>query len=260
LTTGRVDKLHAELRHKCTPRDLLNACKKEYDRVINVHLTGPELADHLRTLLQRRLRDRAVQTGQDRLLALLAGLPMLADLLGLRVAEVSAATLRLDLPDANLVLQTDRHQQWVYTACAYYPQLWQRLQRWHKNWDAHLTRKEHSHRLTLVADRDADRLPPGTQTRLGNLRRLNGVSFCCPSDEAVTTFHALQRLVKEAESGDLDFNDGKLEPPDVVDWARASVAEPLHPLGVLRHLADDLGFDLGPALAAPVGQVARAVS
>jgi hypothetical protein len=258
LDSSRIDKLHAELRHKCTPRELLNACKKEFDRVLDLARTGPELADHLRTLLQRRLKDRVTQTGQDRLLGLLAGVPMLADLLGIRVTEVSAATLRQDLPDSNLVLQTDRHQQWVFTACGYYPQLWQRLQRWHKNWDNHLTRKEHSHRLILVGDRDEERLPPGTQTRLGNLRRLNGVSYCRPSDEAVAAFQALQRLVKDAESGDLDFNDGKLEPTDLLDWARSALAEPLHPLGALRELADDLGFDLGPARAAT--PAAQAVS
>ncbi|MFO0881515.1 MAG: AAA family ATPase [Gemmataceae bacterium] len=252
LQRDRVDRIHDNLRHRCTPRAMLQACIQEFNRACARTTTTPELADYLRTQLQRRITEQPNLAAQERLLAVLAGVPLLADLLDLRFQEVPPGHLQQTLPNANLLLQNERQQRWVFAACGYHPQLWRRLDRWYREWNDHLSRHDHCQRLVLVFDRGLVTLPPGTRQRVDQLVRLAGVSVVHPDSEALTIFEGLRRLAREADAGDLTLGDRLLESQNVCDWARSSIREPGHPLGQLRLLADDLGFDLGPPVTSTV--------
>ncbi len=251
ITREYVDRLNNELRHRCTPRILLNECKKEYDRVCQLTVPSPARMEYLCTQLERRSRDSQLEPPQDRLFFVLAGVPILSQLLNYEVKEITNSPLQNEFPDANLIVQTSGQQIWIYSACAYKPQIWQRFRRWCDKWNQQLNRSTRIHRLLLIGTRDLASLPEKTREYLKRLTRLNGVSYTCPSEESAATFYALQRLLRIAASGDLSQDGERIEPVDVLDWAKQSINEPLHPLGVVRLLADALGFDI-TKLATPI--------
>ncbi len=251
FTRERIQGIYNELKHHCTPRGLLQACSSEYTRVLGPMKPDPTLADYLLTLLLRRRSEKVTETPQERYANLLEGLPWLGRLFEQEGKKIADPGLAAQLPQVALVLEDAAGGRVALAACPKYPQVWMRFKGLSENWKKHIQHKVRCKRLLVVSDHPIDAYSGATRDWLDKLLAANGVEFLPTSpetsgalNEAVGTFRALQRLLSDAAVGKLTLGNDTVHEQQVHEWARASLAEPAHPLGCLRVLADDLGFDI----------------
>jgi hypothetical protein len=161
LNKERLQAIHTRIKLSCTPRDLLQACKKEW---------GPEkvtlgFEEYFLLKWQQRCEQTKKAASGDRLLYALNGVPWLANMLGAAYDKSDQEDLCDALPDANLFLQTPKGERIAFSACPRTSHLWRRFDRLAKEWKL-IPKKLNCRQLMLLCDTPLEELPPGTKARL----------------------------------------------------------------------------------------------
>jgi hypothetical protein len=235
LSRKTVEAIFRSQHPSCMPRSLLHACKEVFRPIVVVD----PLSLVLQSKWDERRAHRTINIDAERFDRLIEALPWLCSMLQTGHAPVERENLKQDLPDIRKVLRNSTNQLTALCACLYSPQSWHRYKRVAEHWEQHTKLHDRCQHLIVVYDK-----PPAPKTKsrdhFDRLVGLPGVDAVCPEPKKVIALDALFSLLKSAMVGDLTCNGADVSADQVDQWARDSIAEPMHPIGVLKDFLDDL--------------------
>jgi hypothetical protein len=246
-----LERTYQDNRRCLTPRQLILACRAEFDRLQKGY--DPPPGDPWEEILRlwERLRTKFIQEVQgiqfDAGMAI--GLPWLVQLMQL---PYERSQIDRHLGDVNLVFLPKRQGQKALgiSFCNHQPRsLWRRLDRLLSQWEA--VKGKVLGRLVVLRSA-AEPTTEASQSRLDVLRRA-GVEVLLAEGQPLAEFAAFQGILTAALEGNLTRFGKPVEPAEYDTWARENLS------GVVKEFLQSV-FNSLPAWSGPKRKRAAAVA